>query len=56
MADAIEQTDAKRLEWDSIMYGGKSKSLSGYMDNKFYSEKYDPEKDIGFNLILDIIY
>ena len=49
MADAIEQTDAKRLEWDSAMYGGKSKSLSGYMDNKFFSEKYDPEKDIGFN-------
>ena len=49
MADAIEQTDAKRLEWDSIMYGGKPKPLSGYMDNKFFAEKYDPEKDIGFN-------
>ena len=49
MADAIEQTDAKRLEWDSVMYGGKPKPLSGYMDNKFYAEKYDPEKDIGFN-------
>ena len=49
MADAIEQTDAKRLEWDNVMYGGKPKPLSGYMDNKFYAEKYDPEKDIGFN-------
>ena len=49
MADAIEQTDAKRLEWDNIMYGGKPKHLSGYSNNKFFSEKYDPEKDIGFN-------
>ena len=49
MSDAIEQTDAKRLEWDSAMYGGKSKQLSGYSNNKFFSEKYDPEKDIGFN-------
>jgi len=49
MADAIEQTDSKRLEWDNVMYGGELKPLSGYMDNKFYAEKYDPEKDIGFN-------
>ncbi len=49
MSDAIEQTDAKRLEWDNIMYGGKPKQLSGYSNNKFFSEKYDPEKDIGFN-------
>ena len=49
MADAIEQTDSKRLEWDTVMYGGKPKPLSGYMDNKFYAEKYDPEKDIGSN-------
>ena len=46
MADAIEMIDAKRLEWDDNMYGGSSKSLSGYYDNKFYSETYDPNKDI----------
>ena len=47
MSDAIEMIDSKRLEWDDNMYGGSSKSLSGYYDNKFYSETYDPVKDIG---------
>ena len=46
MADAIEMIDSKRLEWDAKMYGGSTKSLSGYMDNTFYSETYDPLKDI----------
>ena len=46
MADAIEMIDAKRLEWDQKMYGGTSKELSGYYNNQFFSEKYDPEKDI----------
>ena len=46
MADSIEMIDTKRLEWDKNMYGGSNKSLSGYMDNTFYSENYDPGKDI----------
>ena len=46
MADAIEMIDSKRLEWDQKMYGGKSKELSGYYNNQFFSEKYDPAKDI----------
>ena len=46
MADAIEMIDAKRLEWDQKMYGGQAKDLSGYYNNQFFSEKYDPEKDI----------
>jgi hypothetical protein len=46
MADAIEMIDAKRLEWDQKMYGGTSKELSGYYNNQFFSEKYDPQKDI----------
>ena len=46
MADAIEMIDSKRLEWDQKMYGGSSKELSGYYNNQFFSEKYDPEKDI----------
>ena len=46
MADAIEMIDSKRLEWDQKMYGGKSKDLSGYYNNQFFSEKYDPTKDI----------
>ena len=46
MADAIEMIDAKRLEWDQKMYGGTSKELSGYYSNQFFSEKYDPAKDI----------
>ena len=46
MSDSIEMIDAKRLEWDEKMYGGKTKSLSGYMDNKFYSEIYNPTSDI----------
>ena len=46
MADSIEMIDAKRLEWDKKMYGGQTKALSGYMENTFYSENYDPDKDI----------
>jgi hypothetical protein len=46
MADAIEQIDAKRLEWDENMYGGQVKELSGYRDNKFFSETYEPKRDI----------
>ena len=46
MADAIEMIDSKRLEWDQKMYGGTSKELSGYYSNQFFSEKYDPAKDI----------
>ena len=46
MADSIEMIDSKRLEWDKKMYGGSTKALSGYMDNTFYSENYDPGKDI----------
>jgi len=49
MADAIEQTDAKRLEWDEMMYPGKKKQLSGYKDNKFFSETYEPLRDISKN-------
>jgi len=46
MSDAIEMIDAKRLEFDEKMYGGKSKELSGYYNNQFFSEKYDPSVDI----------
>ena len=46
MSDAIEMIDAKRLEWDEKMYGGQSKDLSGYYNNQFYSEKYNPTSDI----------
>ncbi len=46
MADAIEMIDAKRLEWDEKMYGGSTKELSGYYSNQFFSEKYDPNRDI----------
>ena len=46
MADAAEMIDFKRLEWDEKMYGGSSKQLSGYYKNTFFSETYDPEKDI----------
>jgi hypothetical protein len=46
MADAIEQIDSKRLEWDENMYGGQTKELSGYRDNKFFSETYEPKRDI----------
>ena len=46
MADAAEMIDFKRLEWDEKMYGGSSKQLSGQYKNTFFSETYDPEKDI----------
>jgi len=46
MADAIEMIDSKRLEWDEKMYGGSSKELSGYYNNQFFNEKYNPDTDI----------
>jgi len=46
MADSAEMIDYKRLEWDQKMYGGSTKSFSGYYNNTFFSETYDPEKDI----------
>tara|TARA_Y100000004_G_scaffold67036_1_gene75121 strand:- start:3456 stop:5183 length:1728 start_codon:yes stop_codon:yes gene_type:complete len=46
LADAVEQIDSKRLEWDENMYGGRNKELSGYYNNEFFSEKYDPNTDI----------
>jgi hypothetical protein len=46
MADAAEMIDYKRLEWDQKMYGGSTKTFSGYYNNTFFSETYDPEKDI----------
>ena len=46
MSDAIEMIDAKRLEFDEKMYGGRSKELSGYYNNQFFSEKYAPSTDI----------
>jgi len=56
MADAIEMIDAKRLEWDQKMYGGTSKELSGYYNNQFFSEKYDPQKDIQGAFKTRIVY
>ena len=46
LADAVQQIDSKRLEWDEKMYGGTNKELSGYYNNEFFSEKYDPNTDI----------
>jgi len=46
LADAVQQIDSKRLEWDEKMYGGTNKELSGYYNNEFFSEKYEPSTDI----------
>ena len=46
MADAIEMIDAKRLEWDEKMYGGKSKNYLVITTISFLVKSMTQQKDI----------
>ena len=46
LADAIEELDAKRLEYDESMYPGKRKPIAGYHKGTAYKETYQPSADI----------
>jgi len=47
LKDALEEIDAKRLEWDEVMYGSMRKPLSGYRKGTAFKETYTPSSDIG---------
>ena len=47
MQDALQQIDAKRLEWDEVMYGKMRKPIAGYRKGTAFKETYVPESDIG---------
>jgi len=46
LADAIEELDAKRLEYDESMFAGKRKPIAGYHKGTAYKETYQPSADI----------
>ncbi len=46
MQDALQQIDAKRLEWDEVMYGKMRKPIAGYRKGTAFKETYVPETDI----------
>jgi hypothetical protein len=47
LAEALETLDARRLEWDERLYGGRRKPLVGYgRDGVPFAETYDPALDI----------
>lgn len=46
LKDALEEIDAKRLEWDEVMYSGKRKPIAGFRNGTAFKETYDPGTDI----------
>lgn len=46
---SIQSLDSKRLEWDEIMYGKRSKPMTGVRRGASFSETYEPARDIGGN-------
>ena len=46
LAEAIEELDTKRLEYDESMFGGTRKPIAGYHKGTAYKESYTPESDI----------
>lgn len=46
MKYALQDLDAKRLEWDDVMYGSRKKALVGIREGTKFSESYTPNKDI----------
>jgi hypothetical protein len=43
---ALQDLDTIRLEWDEVCYGGMSKPVLGEIDEKSWTEYYDPAVDI----------
>jgi len=46
LKDALEELDAKRLEWDEVMYGNMRKPISGFRNGTAFKETYTPGADI----------
>lgn len=46
LSEALENLDAKRLEWDEQMYPNGTKPMHGVHDGKAFFEDYTPSKDI----------
>lgn len=46
LRDALQEIDAKRLEFDEIMYGNKRKPIAGMHKGTAYKETYSPKSDI----------
>jgi hypothetical protein len=46
LAEAIEELDAKRLEYDESMFGNTRKPIAGYHKGTAYKESYTPNSDI----------
>jgi len=46
LKDAIEELDAKRLEYDQIMFPGQRKPIAGMHKGTAYKETYAPNTDI----------
>ena len=46
LADALEELDAKRLEYDEVVFGDTRKPIAGYHKGTAYRENYTPSADI----------
>ena len=46
LGDALEELDAKRLEYDEAMFGNTRKPLAGFHKGTSYKENYTPNSDI----------
>ena len=43
---AMQDLDRARLEWDEVAYGGMTKPVLGELDDKSWTETYDPAVDV----------
>lgn len=46
LADAIQELDSKRLEYDDVMFAKKRKPIAGYHKGTAFKETYQPSSDI----------
>lgn len=46
LKEALEQVDAKRLEYDEVMFGSTRKPIAGMHKGTAYKESYTPSSDI----------
>ena len=46
LANALEELDAKRLEYDEVVFGDTRKPIAGFHNSTAYRENYTPSADI----------
>jgi len=46
LGEALQEVDAKRLEYDDVMFGGTRKPIAGMHKGTAYKESYTPQTDI----------